>query len=56
MTLWELYDLAEKEGIEVDCFPMREVKAVSFPQGWIAIDVPEPVVEEAVKYYKIESG
>lgn len=38
MTLVELYMRAEKDGIEVDNVPMREVVSASFPEGWIAID------------------
>lgn len=38
MTLLELYNFAEKEGIEVDYYPMNEVTAVSFPNGWIALN------------------
>lgn len=38
MTLTDLYIRAENGGIEVDDVPMRELKAVSFPDDWIAID------------------
>lgn len=39
MNLLELYNLAEERDIDVDYFPMRELISVSFPEGWIAIDV-----------------
>ncbi|XCH79016.1 MAG: ImmA/IrrE family metallo-endopeptidase [Candidatus Dehalobacter alkaniphilus] len=39
MNLLELYNLAEESGIDVDYFPMREIVSVSFPEGWIAMDV-----------------
>ncbi len=39
MTLLELYQRAEQQGIDIDYFPMRQLKSVSFPDGWIAIDV-----------------
>lgn len=39
MTLNELYEDCENKGIDIDYFPMREAKALAFPQGWIAIDV-----------------
>ena len=38
MTLDQLYESAADCGIEIDDVPMRELRAVSFPQGWIAID------------------
>ena len=38
MTLDQLYEIAAARGIEIDDVPMRELRAVSFPQGWIAID------------------
>lgn len=38
MTLSELYERAAREGIEIDEVEMRELRAVSFPEGWIAID------------------
>lgn len=38
MTLNQLYERAYRQGIEIDEVPMRELVAVSFPQGWIAID------------------
>jgi len=38
MTIEELYARAEAEGIEIDEVPMRELRAVSFPEGWVAID------------------
>jgi len=38
MTLHQLYERAYQEHIEIDEVHMRELKAVSFPEGWIAID------------------
>ena len=38
MTLDQLYERAWSDGIEIDEVPMRELRAVSFPEGWIAID------------------
>lgn len=38
MTLDQLYARAQQDGIEIDDVRMRELKAVSFPEGWIAID------------------
>lgn len=38
MTLSELYERAARQGIEIDILMMRELRAVSFPEGWIAID------------------
>lgn len=37
--LTDLYMRAEKQGIEIDNFPMRQIVSVSFPEGWIAIDM-----------------
>ncbi len=39
LTLFDLYKYADSQGIDVDYFPMREVESVSFPCGWIALDV-----------------
>lgn len=39
MTLTALYERAKRQGIDVDYFPMREIQALSFPDGYIAIDV-----------------
>lgn len=39
MTLLEVYQRAEQQGIDIDYFPMRQVKSASFPDGWVAIDV-----------------
>ncbi len=39
MTLLDLYQRAEQEGIDVDYFPMREVVSFSLPEGLIAMDV-----------------
>ena len=38
MTLDQLYEIAASRGIEIDDFPMSELRAMSFPEGWIAID------------------
>lgn len=38
MTVAQLYAVAADRGIEIDDFPMRELQAISFPEGWIAID------------------
>ena len=38
MTLDQLYARAAQDGIEIDDVRMRELRAVSFPEGWIAID------------------
>ena len=38
MTLDELYRYARARGMEVDDVRMRALTAVSFPQGWIAMD------------------
>lgn len=38
MTLGQLYAIAASRGIEIDDVPMRELRAVSFPEGWIAVD------------------
>lgn len=38
MTLDELYERAQQQGIEIDNFAMREIVSVSFPENWIAID------------------
>lgn len=38
MNLHQLYKRASRQGIEIDEIRMRELEAVSFPEGWIAID------------------
>lgn len=38
LTLHQLYERAYQEHIEIDEIHMRELRAVSFPEGWIAID------------------
>lgn len=38
MTLLELYNLAEKENVEIDYFPMEEIVAVSFPPNLIVLN------------------
>lgn len=39
MTLLDLYQRAEQEGVDVDYFPMREVISFSLLEGLIAMDV-----------------
>ena len=39
VILSELYQLAEDNQIEVDYYPMHQAVSLSFPEGWIAIDV-----------------
>jgi hypothetical protein len=51
MDLLDLYNLAEKEDIEVDYFPMREVTATSLPQGWIAMDINKINTFAEEKFY-----
>lgn len=38
VTLLDLYNRADAQGIEIDDVPMRSLTSVSFPQGWIALD------------------
>lgn len=38
MTLDQLYKRAYMEGLEIDNVHMRELRAIAFPEGWIAID------------------
>jgi hypothetical protein len=38
MTLLELYQRAEHQGIEVDDFRTKEIISASFPEGWIMLD------------------
>ena len=38
MTLEELYIYADKAGVDVDMFPMRAVKALSLPEGCVALN------------------
>jgi hypothetical protein len=38
VTLGQLYAIAASRGIEIDDVPMRGLRAVSFPEGWIAVD------------------
>lgn len=38
VTIHQLYERCRNEGIEIDERHMRELQAVSFPEGWIAID------------------
>ena len=51
MTLLELYNLAEKENIEIDNFPMKEVVAMSFPQNWIVMDIRKIQTSTEEKVY-----
>lgn len=56
MTLDELYDRAQQQGIEIDNFPMREIISVSFPENWIAIDtkkVKTKAEEKAILAHEI---
>jgi len=39
MTINQLYERALNQGIEIDNVKMRELRAISFPEGWIAIDM-----------------
>ena len=42
MTLQNLYEIADRDGIDVDFFPMRDTVSISLPYGdkqYIAIDV-----------------
>lgn len=38
MTLLEVYQRAEADGIEIDEFKMKELISASFPNGWIVLD------------------
>jgi len=38
MTLDQLYEVANSKGIEIDDVPMRALRAVALPEGWIAMD------------------
>lgn len=38
MTIEQLYCLAAEHNIEIDDFPMKELRALSVAGGWIAID------------------
>ena len=38
MTLEQLYEIAQSKGIEIDNVEMKALRAVAFPEGWIAID------------------
>lgn len=49
MTLLELYQRADQQGIDIDYFPMRQVKSVSFPDGMIAIDVDKVATRQEEK-------
>ncbi len=51
MTLLDIYKDCDKKGIDIDYFPMREAKALAFPEGWIAIDVDK--IENSVEEKEI---
>ena len=56
MTLSELYQRAEADGIEVDDFRMRKAVSVSFPENWIAIDkkrIPTRREDKAILAHEI---
>lgn len=56
MTLTELYERAESQGIEVDDFRMRKLTSVSFPQGWIVMDsskIKSPTEEKALLAHEL---
>lgn len=38
MTLAEVYEECERKNIDIDYFPMNKAVALSFPEGFIAID------------------
>lgn len=38
MTLNQLYERANLEGIEIDERQMQELQAAAFPEGWVVID------------------
>lgn len=38
MTLEQVYGVAAERGIEIDIVQMKALRAVAFPDGWIAID------------------
>jgi len=38
VTIEQLYQIASERGVKIYDAPMRELCAVSFPHGWIAID------------------
>lgn len=48
MTLTDVYTDCENKNIEVDYFPMKKAVALSFPEGYIAIDIDkiETSIEE----------
>lgn len=49
MTTGDLRKLAAARGINIDERPMRALRAISFPQGWIAIDPAKFPTEAAYK-------
>ena len=48
MTLLQIYQFAEKQGISIDELNMGHSVAISLPQGWIAID-PERLPTQVEK-------
>lgn len=51
MTLQELYQRADQQGVNVDYFPMREVISFSLPEGLIAMDVDKMKNSQEEKTY-----
>ena len=49
MLLDEIFERAENEGIEIDEINSRQVSAMSFPDGWIAVDRSKFESEAAFK-------
>ena len=49
VTIDQLYERAEKQGIEIDYMAMRELPAASYPEGWIVIDRRRYDSERALK-------
>lgn len=53
MTLTDVYTDCEEKNIEVDYFPMVKAIAMSFPEGFIAIDIDK--VETSIEEKEILS-
>ena len=49
MTLDEVYKVADSKGIEIDEIKMRSLKALSVPEGCIAVDVRKFKTRAALK-------
>lgn len=47
MTLLEIYQDCNKNGIDIDYYPMKRAKALAFPDGWIVVDVDK--IENSVE-------